>query len=165
MKKILYLWILFILIIFMIPYNIYGEFESKDGSEVSGVFAYDLDHNGVVDGVDDLGGITLCKSFTIYNAVTSDDFLIWKTPVAITITDIHGVLQSGTNVVGGLDECDSDGANPVAVDADITFDGGSDEDDGSLTNGGIDAGDWIKWHTTSVSSPGYLTVTIYYTID
>ena len=91
--------------------------------------------------------------------------LPWVPPYDITITDIKGVLLTGTNVVGGLDECDSNGANPVAVDADITFDGALDEDDGSLTNGTIDAGDWIRWHTTTVNAPGYLSITIYYTID
>ena len=184
------------------------------------------------------------KSFIIYEAIASDYFLLWLTPVAITITDIKGILQSGTNVVGGLDECDENGADPVAVDSDITFDSltstatsdpsndvngyfydtaggyttdeyndcslvllsgaasGNDytidntavvanridctgdnlyaagvrsgdsyrilckrEDDGTLTNGTIAANHWIKWHTTSVSSPGYLSVTINYTID
>ena len=106
------------------------------------------------------------KSFAINQAVATDDFLLWLTPIAITITDIKGVLQSGTNVVGGLDEVDSDGtSNLTAVDADITFDGGLDEDDGSLTNGTIAANHWVKWHTTSVSSPGYLTISIWYTID
>lgn len=105
------------------------------------------------------------KSFAINSAIASDDFLLWRAPVALTITDIYGVLLSGTNVIGGLDECNSDGANCSAIDADITFDGSLDQDDGSLTNGTIDAGDWIKWHTTSVSSPGYLTVTFEFTID
>jgi len=184
------------------------------------------------------------KSFIINEAITSDDFLIWLTPVAITITDIKGVLQSGINVVGGLDECNSNGADCVAVDSDITFDsltstttetplsdlngyfwdtaGGyttdeyngcslvmldgtaagdvftidntavvanridctgdnlyvagvrlgdsyrilcNREDDGGLTNGTIAADHWVRWHTTSVSSPGFLTVTIDYTID
>ena len=109
------------------------------------------------------------KSFIINGAITDDDFLIWLTPVAITITDIKGVLQTGTNVVGGLDEVDSDGSsNLVAVDSDITFDGGLDEDDGTLTNGEIAANHWIKWHTTSVDNTipvEFLTITIYYTID
>ena len=105
------------------------------------------------------------KSFVINAATADDDFLLWRTNVAITITDIYGVLLTGTNVVGGLDECDANGANPVAVDADITFDGDLDQDDSDLTNGEIDAGDWIYWHTTSVNLPGYLTVTIVYTID
>jgi len=105
------------------------------------------------------------KSFAVGSRTASDDFLLWRAPVAITITDIYGVLLTGTNVVGGLDECDSNGANCVAVDSDITFDGSLDQDDGTLTNGTIDAGDWIMWHTTSVDSPGYLTVTFEYTID
>jgi len=184
------------------------------------------------------------KSFIIDSAITSDDFLIWLTPIAITITDIKGVLQNGINVVGGLDECNSNGADCVAVDSDITFDSLSStatsdpsndingyfydtaggytvdeydtcslvllsgtaigdvftidntavvanridctgdnlyavgvrsgdsyrilcnrEDDGSFTNGAISADHWIKWHTTTVSSPGFLTVIIYYTID
>lgn len=111
-------------------------------------------------GVVSLG--TQTKSITLNEPTASDDFLIWRTPYAITITAIHGVLLTGTNVVGGIDECDSAGANCVAVDADITFDGGLDSDDGSLTNAAVDAGDWIMWHTTSVSAPGYLTVTIYF---
>jgi hypothetical protein len=105
---------------------------------------------------------TQTKSFIINEPTASDDFLIWRTPTAITITAIHGVLLTGTNVIGGVDECDSNGANCVAVDADITFNGSLDSDDGSLTNGAIDAGDWIRWHTTSVDAPGYLTVTIYF---
>jgi len=39
------------------------------------------------------------------------------------------------------------------------------EDDGGLTNGTIAADNWVRWHTTSISSPGFLTVTINYTID
>lgn len=100
-------------------------------------------------------------SFPIYNANAAiDDFLIDRVPFDVTITHIYGVLQSGTNVVGGVDICDSNGANCVAVDSDITFDGGLDQDDGSLTNPTINSGNWTKWHTTSVSSPGYLTVTV-----
>jgi len=105
------------------------------------------------------------KSFCIGAAVATDDFLVWRAPVDITITDIYGVLLTGVSVVGALDECDSAGANCVAVDADITFNGGLDQDDGALTNGTIDAGDWIMWHTTSIDTPGFLTVTFDYTID
>lgn len=125
----------------------------------------DTDDDGDIDNLDPSALPTSTKSFIVYGATAADDFLLWRTPYSITITAIHGVLQSGTNVIGGLDECDGNGANPVAVDSDITFDGGLDSDDGDLTNPSIDAGDWIKWHTTSVSSPGYLTITIYFTID
>ena len=102
--------------------------------------------------------------FAADSITASDDFLIFKntTGETITIQNIWGVLQSGTNVIGALDECDSDGANCVAVDSDITFDGSEDTDDSSLTNGTIDNNDWIRWHTTSVSSPGFLTVCFSY---
>ena len=108
---------------------------------------------------------TQTRSFALTpEATTSTDFLVWRTPFAITITNIHGVALSGT-VNGGLEECDSTGSSCTVVDADIAMDGGLDSDDGSLTNPSIDAGDWIKWHTTSVSTPGFTTVTVYYTID
>ena len=111
-----------------------------------------------------LGTKTL--SIILTSSLTAtDDFLVWRSPANITISNIHGVLQSGTSVTGGFDECDSNGANCVAVDADIAFDGLLDSDDGSLSNPTIDAGDWLKWHTTAVSNPGYLTITVYFKYD
>lgn len=108
---------------------------------------------------------TLKTGFALNAATTADDFLVFRAPVDIRISNIHGVLLSGTNVVGGFEECASTGASCANIDADITFDGGLDSDDGSLSNPTVDAGDWVKWHTTSVSSPGYLTVTIFYKIE
>ena len=133
----------------LIPIIAYSTFQNPGG--IFNTFKYAL------------RGVTT-KTMIINAATASDDFLLWRTPVTIHITDIYGVLQSGTNVVGGLDECDENGANCVAVDADITFDGSLDQDDGSLSNGTIDAGDWIRWHTTSVNAPGFLAVTINFRI-
>ena len=95
---------------------------------------------------------------------TGDDFLVYKntTGETITIQNIYGVLQGGTNVVGGFDECNSAGASCAAVDSDITFDGGEDTDDGTLTNPTIDSLDYIRWHTTTVSSPTWLIVCFTY---
>ena len=95
-----------------------------------------------------------------YAPSSSDDFLLIKntTGETITILNIYGVLQSGTNVIGGLDECDSNGASCAAIDSDITFDGSEDTDDGSLSNATVDNNDWIRWHTTSSSAPGWFTV-------
>ena len=100
----------------------------------------------------------MCLSW--YAPIASDDFLFYKNTIGSTLTikNIYGVLQSGTNVVGGFDECDSSGASCVAVDSDITFNGGEDTDDGSLSNPSIDDNDWIRWHTTSVSAPGWFSV-------
>jgi hypothetical protein len=111
---------------------------------------------------------TLSKSFTITAVTSAGDFgAIWKTPQAITITAVNVVQVGATNVIGHLDECDSNGANCSAVDsADITADGLNDADDGSLSNASIDANDWIGWHTTSVSGTNTrITVTFNYTVN
>jgi len=97
------------------------------------------------------------KTFALNQPTVNEDFCIFKAPAALTISDIYGVALSGT-VTGGLYECDSDCANCVAIDTDIAFDGGLDQDDGNLTNPTVDAGDWIKWQTTSVSSPGWFSL-------
>ncbi len=107
----------------------------------------------------------LSRSFVIMAPVATDDFVFWKTPDGITVVDIQGVLAGTTNVVGQLQECDAAGANCADVDSDITFDGGQDEDDGTLTNGVFDAGDWVGWKTTSVSgTPTSLTITFTYRV-
>ena len=46
-------------------------------------------------------------------------------PYAVTIRSIHVLCMGGTNVIGGLDEMDRNGANPVAVDSDITATAGT----------------------------------------
>ena len=109
------------------------------------------------------------KCTTIDNAVAASDYPIEKFPQAITITNVKVYAIGGDNVVGGLDECT--GTNGVcsavtAVDADITGTAGNEvSDDGSLTNPGIAAGNWIQWHTTSVSGTNTsLSVCFYYTL-
>jgi len=104
-------------------------------------------------------------SFALNEPTAADDFLLGKIPVPITLTEISGVLESGTNFVGGLEICTSAGASCSNVDSDITFDGGEDKDDGALSDPTVAANERLKWHTTSVSSPGRVEVTIFYTID
>lgn len=110
---------------------------------------------------------TQSKSFVIDTPTASSDYKLWRAPYAVTITAIHVLTTSGTNVVGGLDEGDSNGANIVAVDSDITGTASSNvNDDGSLTNGTIASGGYVLWHTTSVSgSPTSVTITYDYTVD
>ncbi len=105
---------------------------------------------------------TPCFTFVLNEPTASDDFIFAKPKKAITITEIGGILQSGTNVVGGVDICDANGANCIAVDADITFNGSYDRDDTALTAPAVTAGYTLRWHTTSVSSPGYITIFVYY---
>ena len=110
---------------------------------------------------------TQSKSFVITNPTASSDGPLWRVPYNITIVAVH-LLCKGNVVVGQLDEMDSNGLNPTPVDAsDIT--GVVDtnvNDDGSLTNPGIDSGNYIGWHTTSVTlAPTKAIITFDYTID
>jgi hypothetical protein len=96
----------------------------------------------------------LCsKSFIITNPTSSADSPVWRCPVAITIIAIHVLCVDGTNIVGQLWEYDADGANGATVDSsDITATAGTNaNDDGTLSNPSIDAGDYVGWKTTSVS--------------
>lgn len=110
------------------------------------------------------------KCTAVDNAVAASDYPIEKFPQAITITNVKVYAIGGDNVVGGLDECT--GTNGVcsattAVDTDITGTAGNEvSDDGSLTNPGVAAGNWIRWHTTSVSGTNTsLSVCFFYTLD
>lgn len=107
------------------------------------------------------------KSFTITSPIATDDYPVWRTPYAITIRAIHVLCVGGTNVVGGLDEADGNGASSAAVDSDITGSAGTNaNDDGALSNPTLDAGDYLMWHTTSISgTPTSVTITFEYTVD
>jgi hypothetical protein len=104
-------------------------------------------------------------SFVIPAPVATDDFILMKAPYGMTILAIKGVLAGTTNVVGQLQECDSSGASCADLDSDITFNGGEDSDDGTLTDSTITSGNWIAWKTTSISgTPTFLTVTVTYRV-
>ncbi len=93
------------------------------------------------------------KSFIITNPTSSADSPVWRAPSAITITAVHVLCVDGTNIVGQLWEYDANGANGAVVDdSDITGTAGTNvDDDGTLSNASIDAGDYVGWKTTSVS--------------
>jgi hypothetical protein len=104
-------------------------------------------------------------SFVMPAPVATDDFILMKAPYGMTILTIKGVLAGTTNVVGQLQECDSSGASCADLDSDITFNGGEDADDGTLTDSTITSGNWIAWKTTSISgTPTFLTVTVTYRV-
>ena len=106
------------------------------------------------------------QSFVIASATAYSDFILWRAPYAITITAVHGLaIGDGTNVVGNFDECDGNGGNAVAIDSDMTLTS-TVTSDTDLSNASIDAGDYIQWHTTSVSGTNsQIVVTFDYTID
>ncbi len=124
--------------------------------------------DGTVAMTSDIPAVTYSKSFIITNPSSSADGAVWRTPSAITITAVHGVVVGGTNLVGHLTECDSDGLNPAGVDGatDMTITTSNTNDDGTLSNASIDAGDYVGWRTTSVSGVvGKAIITYDFTIN
>lgn len=101
----------------------------------------------------------------------SDDkaFLIGKAPKDLTITDIHCIVdpdRSGETAVIDVRECDSTGDSCSTVDATITCDNDGADDDGSFSNGAIDATDWVLLDIGAVTADTtWLTIHIYYSID
>jgi len=99
-----------------------------------------------------LPAVTYSRSFIITNPTTASDGPIWRVPVAITITAVHVLVVGGTNIIGQLWEYDANGANGATVDsADITGLTTNVNDDGTLSNAGIAANNYLGWKTTSVS--------------
>ena len=136
------------------------------------VYAWLLSGNTVTANTVNVGGFGRLpayqsKSFVLVSPNSVMSMSIWRVPYAITMRRIDVLCQGGTNIVGGLDECDGNGLNPVAVDSDITGTLMTNvKDDGALTNPGLDAGDYLKWHTTSTSgNVSVSTVTFQFTID
>ncbi len=108
-------------------------------------------------------------SFTLETPADVDNWLLGKRQDAITITDIHCIVDpadAGESVVIDVQERDATADNPATVDATITCDNDGAEDDGALANGTIDAGDW--WSIDIGAVTGTVTqvaVSIYFTVD
>lgn len=140
---------------------LYGTFDPTPANQT-------LKVNATLTVLGPISGLRQSKSFVITNPTSSSDGPVWRAPVAITITAVHVLCMDGTNIVGQLWEYDTNGLNGSTVDAsDITGTAGSNvNDDGTLSNPGIAAGNYLGWKTTSVS--GTVTkviVTFDYTVD
>lgn len=109
------------------------------------------------------------KSITLETPADADNFNIWKAPDGLTITDIHCIVDpadTGESVVIDVQERNSTADSPATVDATITCDNDGAEDDGTLSNGTIDAGDWVSLDIGTVTGTvTQVTVSIYYTLD
>jgi len=107
--------------------------------------------------------IPLQKDFGITDPADADDMMIFKAQKAMTITDIHCFIGGGTSITLDVQECAADGTSCSTVDAAITCDADGAEDDGTFTNGAIDAGDWVKMVLGAPSGTvPDLTFSIYY---
>lgn len=103
-------------------------------------------------------------SFVLESPTDDDAFILFKAPHAITITDIDCIVGAATSAVIDIQECDSAGANCATVDATITCDADGAADDGTLSNGGIDAGDWLKLDIGTVTGTvKYVSGTVTFT--
>jgi hypothetical protein len=105
------------------------------------------------------------KDFTILDPVAADNSMLFKARNAMTVSDIHCLAQGGGTITLQILECDSAGANCAGLDgaSTITCDSDGAEDDGSLSNGSIDAGDWVQvLYGAPSGTVNTLTYSIYY---
>lgn len=147
------------------------------GSVWNGVARYAPSQNALYDYLSTLSvSGTEQRGFVINAALTTDDFLLaWRPAVPITIRAIYGVLHSGINVVGMVYICDAENDinDPMDIendcdacdDTDITFDGEEDSDTDLNGTVAVGVGDRPAFAVKSVSSPGFLDLVIYYTVD
>ncbi|KKT92251.1 MAG: hypothetical protein UW94_C0020G0001, partial [Parcubacteria group bacterium GW2011_GWA2_45_14] len=109
------------------------------------------------------------KSVTLESPTDADNFNLFKAPYPLTITDIECVVDpagAGESAVVDVQERDGTGDNPATVDATITCDNDGAADDGALSNGPIDSGDWVSLDIGTVTGTvTQLTVTVTYTAD
>ena len=110
------------------------------------------------------------KSVVLDAPVDADTWLLWKPQDNITITDIFCITDptdgTGETLIIDIRETDSSGDSGTTVDATITCDSDGAEDDGALSNGTIDAGDWVQIDIGAASGTiPVVTVDIWYTID
>jgi len=86
------------------------------------------------------------KQFTFLSPADADDCLLFKAQSAMTITDIHCIIDpadTGESISVNIYQYDSAGDNGASVDAAVTADNDGAEDDGSFSNGDVAAGDWV----------------------
>jgi hypothetical protein len=104
------------------------------------------------------------KSLVIYNITNTSDFLLWKFPKAVTITEIAGYCNGGTNITAVLQECNVTGQSCVDMNATIwTFVNGTELKVTAFTDAVYDAGDWIALNTSVVTgAPAYFSLTTKY---
>lgn len=80
----------------------------------------------------------------ITDPADADDMIYKKVQHALTLTDIHCLAEGGGTITLTLQECDATGASCGNIEGAITCDSNGAEDDGTLTDGSIAAGAWIK---------------------
>lgn len=126
--------------------------------------------NKTIDADDnDFADLPLQKDFMISDPADVDDYVIFKARHAMTISDIHCIVDpvdTGDSITLDIQLCDSAGDNCATVDSSgvITCDNDGAEDDGTLSNAAVDAGDWVRMVLGAPSGTvDALSFSIYYT--
>lgn len=123
----------------------------------------DTDHVFSASKVISLDAANRSKDIVVEDPDAADEWIIFKATSAMTISDIHCIATGGTSVVIDVNECASDGTTCTSVDAEITCDTDGAEDDGTFTNGAIDAGDWVQLEINTVTGTvTSLNVSVFY---
>lgn len=112
---------------------------------------------------------TYWKSFTIISPASSGNYMLFKAPFAITLTQFDGIVDpadSGDTVPIDIEECNSTGDSCTDSDAaplSIDNDGATDS---SITDPNIDAGDWVNANVGTITgTAGTVTFTFQFTKD
>ena len=113
-------------------------------------------------------GVTLTKTIVIEYPTNTEDICFWFTPVAITITEVRGVIVGSGYVTIDPDHSTSRsaGGNDIFGSPNIVSSTTAGDTWTSLQDATVPANSWIRMKTTSVSgAPTQLTVTFTYTED
>jgi len=101
---------------------------------------------------------------TLETPTDADSFIIASyVPLASTITKIRCIAEAATSATIRIDECDTAGDSCAGIDGVTTIvcPVTGQDDDGDLSNAGIDVGDTLRMVVTATSgTPGHVTVTI-----
>ena len=109
---------------------------------------------------------TETKCSTIETPTSSDNFIVWRAPIALTVTGVDCIVESATSATLEMEECDTAGDTCSDIEAAITCDVDGATESGGVDNASIDAGDWIRMHLTAVSgTPGHITACLEYTVN
>lgn len=113
----------------------------------------------------------MSKDFTLESPADADNFLWFKAPYALTITDIECIVDpadSSESAVITVQECDGNGDSCAGVDGATTITCGNTttSDDGTLSNGTIDADDYVALDIGTVTGTvSQLNVRVKYSKD
>ncbi len=111
----------------------------------------------------ELDAVIHMESFVLETPADADNFLWFKAPFALTVTNIDCLVDAATSVAITVQECNADGGSCGTTDA-FTCNT-TNSDSGAITDSAIDSGDWMRLDIGTVTgTPGHVAVTLQYTV-